>query len=73
MHFTPRAAAMNEKQRTKIVINMNYALELEKMGHRILGTLPNNRDASKLVWIFLEDDTLLRDLDGLINRGRGNE
>lgn len=36
----------------KIVIKMKYAIELKKMGHTLVTTMPNNRDSSKVVWVF---------------------
>lgn len=38
------------------------------MGHRVVSTMPNNRDASKIVWVFEKDATLQKDLDNLIKQ-----
>lgn len=49
---------------------MTYALEMEKRGHKVLGTIPNNKDPNKLVWVFLYDDTFDDDLQDIIESNR---
>ncbi len=59
---------MRNKVRT--VIKMDYALKMEALGHKKLGTMPNNKDPEKLVWLFLEDETFDADLRSCIEEGR---
>ena len=59
---------MRNKVRT--VIKMDYALKMEELGHKKLGSMPNNKDPEKLVWLFLEDDTFDADLRSCIEEGR---
>lgn len=56
-----------------VVIKMKYALALESMGHRVVSTMPNNKDRSKLVWVFQQDATLQEDLNNLIRKERGKK
>ena len=61
---------MNEKDTVRNVIRMSYALEREELGHKVLGTMPNNKNPQKLVWVFLNDDTFDDDLKRIIERDK---
>lgn len=61
---------INEKNKVRKVIRMTYALEMEKRGHRVLGTVPNNKDPNKLVWVFLHDETFDDDLNDIIESNK---
>ena len=64
---------MNEKNCVRNVIRMSYALEMEQLGHKVLGTIPNNKDPNKLVWVFLNDETFDEDLQTIIERNRADD
>lgn len=59
---------MNKKHR--IVYRMDYALILQKKGHKVTGVMPNPQKPEYNTWIFECDDTLEDDLKLLIKQNR---
>lgn len=55
----------------KIVYRMDYAIQLQKMGHKVAMTMPNLKDNRYIVFAFERDQTLEADLDALIREGKG--
>ena len=52
-----------------MVYRMDYAMELVKLGHRIISTCPNPRRSDLSAWIFEKDETFIEDFNNL----RGKE
>lgn len=49
---------------------MDYALILQKKGHKVTGVMPNPQKLEYNTWIFECDDTLEDDLKLLIKQNR---
>lgn len=56
---------LQKQNNTKIIYSMRIATELIKMGHTVLITKPNIKNPKYMSWVFVLDDTLERDLEGL--------
>lgn len=61
---------MNERQKTKIVYKMQYAIKMRLKGHKAITTLPNPVDSRYQCWIFEDDQTFDSDLHDIIEEGR---
>ena len=62
----------NMNREYRIVYSMRIAMELIKLGHRVISTMPNPEDARYIAWIFESDDTFEPDLKA-VKGGRRNE
>ena len=49
---------------------MDYALQMQVLGHKLIQTLPNPKNDKYLCWAFEDDDTFDGDLHNLIEGGR---
>ncbi len=61
-----------QNTKTKIVYNMQYAIQMKILGHKVLTTMPNPKDNKYQCWIFEDDQTFDSDLSELITEGRKN-
>lgn len=59
-----------QRTKTKIVYNMQYAIELKLKGHQVITTMPNPKNDKLICWIFNRDQTFDSDLSDIINEGR---
>lgn len=62
---------MKQNTKYKIIYKMEYAIQLQKMGHKVAMTMPNLKDGRYIVFAFERDDTIQADLDALIREGKG--
>lgn len=54
----------------RIVYKMQYAIQLQKMGHKLVMTMPNMKDSRFIVFAFERDATIEEDLESLIRKGK---
>lgn len=61
---------MTKKRNSKYVTvyRMNIAMDLIKMGHKVVSTIPNPKRPDFSVWIFERDETFTEDFDRLLGK-----
>ena len=62
-----------KKQKTKVVYRLDIAIELQRMGHRLINTFPNPQRSKYLCFAFEVDESLYEDLDKLIEETKQHE
>lgn len=53
-----------------IIYRMDYALEMQNRGHKIIGVLPNPQKPKLNCWVFETDETFSADFAELSGRRR---
>lgn len=58
------------KQKSKYVMvyKMDLAMELIKLGHKVVSTGPNPRRSDLSAWVFERDETFTEDFDRLLGK-----
>ena len=62
----------NNNKHTRVVYNINYAAQLQRMGYKMLKKVPNPANLKFDMWIFEVDDTFNDDLERIIEGGKKN-
>ena len=55
-----------KKQKIKVVYRLDIAMQLQKMGHKLINTFPNPQKAKLVCFAFEVDKTFYEDLNRLI-------
>lgn len=56
------------KSKYVMVYKMDLAMELIKLGHKVVSTGPNPRRSDLSVWVFERDETFTEDFDRLLGK-----
>lgn len=59
---------MTKQNKYVMVYRMDLAMELVKLGHKIISTTPNPRRSDLSAWIFERDETFTKDFNRLLRK-----
>lgn len=59
---------MTKQNKYVMVYRMDLAMELVKLGHKIISTTPNPRRNDLSAWIFERDETFTKDFNRLLGK-----
>ena len=59
---------MTKQNKYVMVYRMDLAMELIKLGHRVISTTPNPRRSDLSAWIFERDETFTKDFNRLLGK-----
>lgn len=59
---------MTKQNKYVMVYRMDLAMELIKLGHRVISTTPNPRRNDLSAWIFERDETFTKDFNRLLGK-----
>lgn len=64
---------MTRQNKYIMIYRMDYAIELQKAGHKLISTVPNPKNPEINAWVIEKGENFEADFQALLREGRRND